>query len=178
MSTFDAPGLTDPDAPSSSASAPGDPDLDAPGADVSDLEAIAEELTDDTTITPETVIPVSTRQGYALRCRIDYTGRDLDNLRKQAKDRRFVDGIDGAKFYALLFALTCTAILRNGQEVTDNGDVVTFTSPGLQRTFGTADAQSTVRKLFSLEGPLEAAFLRLQREAGWGEETYAMDPMK
>lgn len=156
-----------------------DPDLSAltTGDVDTDLEDIRAELNADVAAT--TVLKVEGRPGWAVQCRIDFTGKDVDGIRKQAKDKKFVDGIDGVKFAALLLAITCVGITRNGTPLEDllgESQPVTFTSRALQELLGTHDANSTVRKLYGLEGHVDAAARRLMAEAGWGDEADLADP--
>lgn len=158
-----------------------DPDLDALSRDddevTSDLDDLRAELNAD--VAPTTTIPVTGRPGYAVRFRTDFTGKELDKLRKLAKDKRMVDGIDGVRFASLLLAATCQGITRNGRELAEDLELakpVTFTSPELRELLGTVNADETVRKLYGLEGHVDAAARRLMVEAGWGDEVDALDP--
>lgn len=162
---------------------PRDPDLDNldTGEDRSDLDDLRAELT--ATVAPTTTIPVLGRQGYAVRFRTDFTGRDLDALRKKARNKRFVDGVDGIRFASLLLAFAAQGITRQGRELGEQlgaDGPVTFTSPELQDLLGTRNdpnpADATVRKLYGLEGHVDAAARRLMAEAGWGDEVDAEDP--
>ena len=162
---------------------PRDPDLDTldQGEDRSDLDDLTAELT--ATVAPTTTIPVLGRAGYAVRFRTDFTGRDLDALRKKARNKRFTDGVDGIRFAALLLAFACQGITRNGRELGEDLNVdgpVTFTTAELQQLIGTDrdpnPADATVRKFYGLEGHVDSAARRLMTEAGWGDEVDAMDP--
>lgn len=170
--TFAAPGLRDLDEDRL------DPDLAGIGdeAEPTELDDLRAELT--AAVTPTTTINVEGRPGYAVKFRTDFTGRDIDTLRKRAKNKRFTDGVDGIKFAALLLAFTCKGITRKGEplELGQAGDVVTFTTPELQEMLGTNDADSTVRKFYGLEGHADAAARRLMVEAGWGDEADVSDP--
>jgi len=155
----------------------GDPDLDAialgeDGSDYDDLDTELRELADLTTL-----IEVPKRPGYALRCRTDYTGLDVDLIRRKCRDKKFSDGIDGIKFASLLLATMTTAIVRNGVDLElDGTSPVTFVSKPLQERMGTGTADATVRKFYGLEGHVDAAGRRLMNEAGYGDEVYAGDP--
>lgn len=146
----------------------------------SDLDDLEAELT--AAVTPSTVIPVLGRPAFAVRFRTDFTGKELDALRKAAADKRFADGIDGVKFAALLLAKTCLGILRHDSEdamrealgVTAPVTFVTRELQGKYATTGSADA--TVRKFYGLEGHVDATARRLMAEAGWGDDVYATDP--
>lgn len=168
--------FTDPTATAAS-DLTGDPDLDelALGADSSDYDELADELSALTDLS--TVIEVIKRPGYGVRCRTDFTGLDIDLIRKKCRDKKFSDGIDGVKFASLLLASFATAILRNGELLELDGvSPVTFTSKPLQERMGTATADATVRKFYGLEGHVDAAGRRLMNEAGYGDEVYATDP--
>lgn len=171
--SFDAPGLRQDEHPRTP-----DPDLDgldAIGSEPTDLDSIEAELT--AKVAETTVINVLGRPGYAVRCRTDFTSRDLDNLRKRCKDKRFVDKIDGIKFAALLLAFTAVAIVRHGKDLElDGASPVTFTSPELQTLYRTPDAQATVRAFYGAEGHIDAASRKLLEEAGWGDEADTADP--
>jgi hypothetical protein len=154
-----------------------DPDLDGlelgeDGSDYDDLDAELVAIADLTTL-----IEVPKRPGYAIRCRTDYTGLDVDLIRKKCRDKKFTDGIDGIKYASLLLASMTTAIVRNGKDLELDGvSPVTFTSKPLQERMGTATADATVRKFYGLEGHVDAAGRRLMNEAGYGDEVYAGDP--
>ena len=168
---FTAPGVT-------SSTLTGDVDLDAlalgedSSSDYDDLDAELGAIED-----LSTVIEVPKRPGYALRCRTDYTGLDVDLIRKKCRDKKFADGVDGIKFASLLLGVMTTAILRNGEELElDGTSPVTFATPALQARMGTSSVDQTVRKFYGLEGHVDAAGRRLMNEAGYGDDVYAVDP--
>lgn len=154
----------------------GDPDLDNLEAEAtSDLDDIAAELTAD--VVPTTVIAVEGRPGYAVRFRTNFTGQDLDSLRKRAKNKRFSDGVDTVKFSSLLLAFATQGIVRKGADLDLDGvSPVTFTTRELQAMYGTDNADATVRKFYALEGHIDAAARKLLTEAGWGDEADTLDP--
>ena len=155
-----------------------DPDLDNLDVDEgNDLEDLRAELLAE--VAPSTTIAVPGRPAYAVRFRTDFTTRELDSLRKRARNKRFLDGIDGAKFSALLLGLTCLDVLRNGEPLGPALGVdgaVTFTTRELQELYGTSSADETVRKFYGLEGHVDATARRLMAEAGWGDEADVADP--
>lgn len=156
-----------------------DPDLDALGDDVedtSDLDDLRAELTAQVAAT--VTLAVDGRPGYAVTYRTDFTARDVDSIRKRSKDRKFTDGVDGIKFAALLLAFACQGVHRGKGDLAAalGVDRVTFTTRELQDLMGTADANSTVRRFYGLEGHVEAAARRLMVEAGWGDEADLADP--
>lgn len=175
---FTAPGLLDDSNRGHLDETYRDPDLDnlhLDDAQDNDLDDLRAELT--AKVAESTTIEVLGRPGYAVRCRVDFTGKDLDLLNKRARDKRFAGGVDGIKFASLVLAFTCLAIVRQGKDLELEGtSPITFTSPELQRLLGTDSADATVRALFGLEGHIDAATKRLLDEAGWGDEAYAADP--
>lgn len=176
MSEFTAPGVRDVDPFA------GDPDLSDVGAEeVSDLDDLRSEIEAEVneSVSPVTVIPVLGRPRYTVRFRTDFTGQDIDSLRKRARNKRMSEGIDGVKFAALLLAFACKGILRDGEEMSGSLGVdqpVVFTTTEFQAILGTGNADETVRKFYGLEGHVDAAARRLMAEAGWGEEFDALDP--
>lgn len=157
---------------------PIDPDLDdLDTGDVDDLTDLRAELNAD--VSPTVTLDVTGRPGWQITYRVDFTGRDVDLLRKKAKDRKFADGVDGVRFAALLLGLTCQGIHRTGKDLPGALGVdgpVLFTTPALQDLLGTSNADTTVRKLYGLEGHVDAAARRLMAEAGWGDEADLADP--
>lgn len=156
-----------------------DPDLEGIGQDdPTDLDAIAAEL--NAAVAPSTTIPVLGRPDYAVRFRTDFTGNDLDSLRKRSRNKRMTDGIDGIKFSALLLAFTCQGITRKGRGLEEDlgaDRAITFVSTELKELLGNPgmSADDTVRKFYGLEGHVDATARRLMVEAGWGDEVDA-DP--
>lgn len=173
-STFDAPGAYDDDAEARRrAELAADPDLGATPVDddagESDLEAIERELADEAKVT--TLIPIEERPGWAVRCRLDFDAKALDGLRRQSKDRKFLDGIDGLKFSALLLASYTEAIVRHGKdlELPDVEAPITFLTRGLQEKLDVDSARGAVLKLFRLPGKVDSAARTLMTEAGYGD---------
>ena len=151
-----------------------DPDLEPDTADGSDLDAIRAELA--AQVTPTIDLAVPTRPGWAVRVRADFSARALDGYRKASKDRKFADGLDGAKLSALIIGANCTAVLRKGAPLVLDGTPQTFATKDLRELLGTSDVASTVRALYGLDGHLEAAARRLLVEAGYGDEADLADP--
>lgn len=174
MPDFTAPGVN---------SFESDPDLsdvvDLSKDTGSDYDDLLAELTANVTNDVDLLIP--RRPGWAFRCRTDFTGADLDLLRKKAKNKRFVDGIDSVKFNSLTLGLTNVAIIRDGDAdaLADALGVtapVTVATPELRNILKTSNVDETVRALFGSEGDLSAATSTLMTEAGWGDEGQAQDP--
>lgn len=168
--------------------APGMPRTDAEaavlevGTDESDLDALRAELTATPTVVDEfptddyATVPVPLRDGYAVVCRLDFTGKDLDRWRKSAADKTFADKLDGVKFSALLLGATCVAVLRQGRPVLVDGVRMTLQTREFQTLYGAANVDETVRKFFVREGHVDSAARTVAEAAGWGDQLYAMGP--
>lgn len=153
-----------------------DPDL--AGLDeldeASDFDELRAELA--AAVTATVTLPVDGRPGWAVRYRADFTGANVDAFRKRAKDRKFVDGVDGIKFAAILLASQAVAIVRRGKDVELEGKPATFQSRDFMDLVGGSGAVDTVRKFYGLDGHVDAAARALMVEAGWGDEVSAADP--
>ena len=173
MSDFTAPGLagTDLDEQPTEQPEPIDLSVGATSTALEDLEADLQPV-----VTEPVVIPVENRPGYALRCRTDFTGKDLDKWRKLAKDKSFADGIDGVKLSSLVLGATCIAVTKHGADVLEDGRPVTFQSAAFRGMLGVRDIDPAVRRFFGAEGKVEASARTLLNAAGWGEEVYVLDP--
>lgn len=157
------------------------------GTDSSDLDDLRAELVEPATATDDgdpyagddfVTIPVTTRPGWAIVCRLDFTGRDLDRWRKAARDKRFEDKLDGIKVAALLLGATTVALLRDGRPVQHEGEPIDlpFQHRAIMGLYGARTVDETVRAFFKREGVLDAAARRVTTEAGWNDEVYAADP--
>lgn len=154
------------------------------GTDSSDLDDLRAELVDQPAAQEAAdgddfvTVPVTTRPGWAIVCRLDFTGRDLDRWRKAARDKRFEDKLDGIKFAALLLGATTVTLLRDGKPVQQDGEPIDlpFQHRAIMGLYGARTVDDTVRAFFRREGVLDAAARRVTTEAGWGDEVYATDP--
>lgn len=181
---FTAPGT-----PRTDAEREADPQLEPGlevGTDSSDLDDLRAELVEPVDQGAEdpyagedfVTVPVTTRPGWAIVCRLDFTGRDLDRWRKAARDKRFEDKLDGIKFAALLLGATTVALLRDGKPVQHEGETIDlpFQHRAIMGLYSARTVDETVRAFFRREGVLDAAARRVTTEAGWGDEVYATDP--
>lgn len=173
---FTAPGLDDSPRAMLDETYP-EPDL-VVGSTTNDLDALRDELAAQADQADEdvTTLEVPSRPGYAIRCRLDFTGLDLDRFRKAARNKRLADGLDNVRFSALLIGATTTAILKNGKPITDEGIPVTFATPAFRQLYQAANVDEAVRGFFKREGLIDAAARKLADEAGWGDEVYTADP--
>ncbi|KWW97398.1 hypothetical protein LI90_4370 (plasmid) [Carbonactinospora thermoautotrophica] len=154
--------------------APIDEDL-APVQERSDLDLLRQDLAQHRV--PDITLPVPGRDGYACRYRVDITGAQINELRRRCKSRKHEDGVDGIKFAALLLAHAHTGLIRQGRELYgSDGEPLTFRHPELLELLGVASASEAVRRLYGLDGQVDAACRAVLREAGWGEDLAPVDP--
>lgn len=143
---------------------------DADEEDESDLSAIVAEL--DAEGPPLTVLPIPARRGWEAAYSIDVRSAQLESWRKRSKTRR---GVDNAKFSAIALAELNVRLIRNGRVITLEGEEQTFTSRPFMDSLGVTRAADAVRKVYQLEGTMDAALRGVLREAGWGEDLEAYD---
>jgi hypothetical protein len=151
--------------------------------DNSDLNAIRDELHAGGGINTRT-LGVDSRPGWAIEFDITFTAKDVDRIRKASHDRSFDGKIDGIKFAALLIAKTAVRILRHGQPIPlESGRPATFTEPEFLDMFKRDDerqpikAVEGVKRLYILEGHIEATAKALMNAAGWNDEARETDPI-
>lgn len=164
------------DGPASSTDIPaGHPSaVELEAEDLSDLDTLRADLAADVKL-PDVTIPVETRPGYAVRYRLDVSQQQLDAWRKLAKDRKRDGGIASERFSALILANTCTAIVRAGKVVTEDGEPITFRSREFLELTGSARAADGVGKFYGLDAHVDAAARRVLVDAGWGDEAIGED---
>jgi hypothetical protein len=126
---------------------------------------------------PPVDLPVPARPGYLLRVRSDITQPELEGWRDKAK----VAGTRGPVLDQLLWAElvvggSTVAILKDGEEIVENGKPVTFRSAWLQSTLGAASALVTVRKFLAVDAHLTAAAMAVLRASGFDDELSPVDP--
>jgi hypothetical protein len=149
-----------------------DPDLAPDSRPDTELDELRAELASDVTAT--TTLPVPGRPRYAATFRLDFTGKDLDTYRKRSKDKTYADGVDGIRFAAILLAATNTVILRDGAPLELGGTPQTFRERDLLDLLGVDRAADGVRKLYGLDGAVDAAARAVLEAAGWGDDLDAI----
>lgn len=122
---------------------------------------------------PDVVLEVPTRPGWSVR----FTTRlDADFLAAWTKQASTRDGLDQFRLSLLTVAGLCRGLVRNGEEVTANGQTVTFTSPELGDLYGTVDAASTVRAFYGDDVVVSNTYLALLEACGSGNRVVTVDP--
>lgn len=136
----------------------------------SDLDDIARELDEEGP--PTTVLPIPGRPGWQATYSLDVSGRHIDSWRKRAKTGRTVDV---GRFASLALAQLNVELVRRGRPITLEGEPQTFTSRPFMESLGVRRAADAVRKVYRLEGHMDAALRAVLREAGWGDELESLD---
>lgn len=151
-----------------------DPDLDPDLAPVevdSDLDQLRRELNAD--VADTVTLDVPGRAGWQASYTTAITGEQLDTWRKRSRDRKRGDGLDGVKFAALLLAHTNAGITRKGKPVELDGEPATVRHPEFLELLGAGGAVDGVRRLYGLDGHVDAAARAVMQAAGWGDELSA-----
>lgn len=144
-----------------------DPDLEPVEHD-SDLDQLRKELLAE--VADTVTIDVPGRPGWQAVYTTAITGEQLDKWRKGARDRKRSDGIDGVKFAGILLANTNAGIIRKGTPVQLDGEAATVRHPEFLELLGATGAVDAVRKLYGLDGHVDAAARAVMQAAGWGDE--------
>lgn len=122
-------------------------------------------------------IPVPARPGWSIRARSNISLPELEGWRDRAK----VPGprgptLDQVQWAEMVVGGSTLAILKDGQEVLDSGETVTFRSAWLQRTLGAASAAASVRKFFLVDPHMTGAAFAILRASGFDDELAPLDP--
>lgn len=83
----------------------------------------------------------------------------------QGKKKEF----DPLRFAYQVMTHTMRGLYVNGKEATENGDPVTFGSPGVMQMLGSSSPQQTIRKLYGKDGHIISTSQRVLEEAGYGD---------
>jgi len=148
-------------------------DLDGEPDD-NDLEALRSELAEqDQVDTNVTTIQVVNRPGWALVARTDFTAKEVEALKRPARDPAFKEtngGINPGKHAALIIGQMTTGVLRHGKPVVLDGVEQTFKTKALQGLLGCAPGEGAAAAVFRMfggkEGRVIAASDKLIEEAG------------
>lgn len=144
-------------------------------AGTSDLDAMRHDM--DTLVVDEVVLDVTGRPGYAVRFRPDVSGDQVALWRKASRDKRAPDGINPAKFSALVVANCAQQIIRQGAGLVDGeGEPLSFRSRDMLDMFSAATAAEAARRFYGLDGTLDATARAVLLDSGWGEDLQRVDP--
>lgn len=125
----------------------------------------------------EVQIEVPERPGITVRVSPNITQHQMRSWRRQAGEGT-KNGFDPTKFACTVLGHTCTGILIDGEEATnEDGAPLTFASPEiLDMTATTRPIPDCVQAFFGLDPHVEAAALAVMDAAGYGDDVEAVDP--
>lgn len=119
------------------------------------------------------LLPVRTRDGYAVRYSLVIDADRLKIWNRQATSQGKTDEI---KFASIVLANLCVGLVKNGVDLVDNGDPVTFAHPFIWNSYGVDNVAAAVRKFYGLDTYLASTCNSLLGEAGVGEDVIPLDP--
>jgi hypothetical protein len=123
------------------------------------------------------LLEVPERPEMAIRYSPNISQHQLKAWRRNSgADRK--DGLDGVRFSCHVLANTCTGILIDGQEVTDNGHPVTFSHEVVMQMVGAPKVFDCVLKVYGLDPHVEAAAIAILDAAGFNDSVEQVDPTK
>lgn len=119
---------------------------DPVGAHASILQDIVNEIAEKLPV-EEVTFDVPGRPGYAVRYSLDFDVDDVKRWRKAAGASKTQEA-DEVRMAAVMLATQCTAIIRHGEEVSLEGEVLTFRSKPFHRALDVPKAADAVLKLY------------------------------
>lgn len=126
---------------------------------------------------PDILLEVPERPEMVVRYSPNISQHQIKQWRKNSGESR-KEGLDGVRFSCHVLANTCTGILINGQEVTDNGSPVTFSHEVVMQMLGSARVFDCVRDVYGLDPHVEAAAIAILDAAGFNDSVDQVDPTK
>jgi hypothetical protein len=150
---------------------PVDDDIAETGAPTT-LDALREELTAEV-VPQDLVLPVPGRPGYEVRYSLALDGERVQKWRKASANRSMPDGVDELAFAQRLLASQMRAVIRDGEEILDQGEPVTVRTAALLEVLEAHRPVDGVRKLYGLDGHIISTATSVFREAGYGEDLVA-----
>lgn len=120
-------------------------------------------------------VPLDLRPGWEAEFTRDVPQRLIDELRKTATDKvGNLSVLDGMKFWRLVIATLNTALYRNGERLTLDGDVTTFRSKSFWELLPPAkdgspidSAQKAVGAFYVVDAAAFAVGQRIGEASGW-----------
>jgi len=125
----------------------------------------------------EIMIEVPERPGLVIRFSPNITQHMIKSWRRASgEDKK--GGMDAIRFASHVLANTCTGMLLNGQEITENGDPVTFNHETVMKMVGASRVFDCVREVYGLDPHIEAAALAILDASGFNDDVERVDPTK
>lgn len=110
-------------------------------------------------------LDVPERPGYAVVYAADVTYDELTAWRKRAKDTSKPGGINELRLSTIILANKAVDLIRQGEPTG-----LTFRDPALVELLGAGSATDAVRRLYGLDGHVNAAALAVLQASGFGDE--------
>lgn len=148
---------------------PVDDDLPPATTPLDDLRA---ELAEEVGAEPLT-LPVPARPRYSVRYSTDVDGELLSRWTKASKDRHAPNGVDELSLACRILANQAIGVLRDGDELLDEGKPLRFRSRAFLDILGVGSPTEAVRKLYGRDGHVQAAALEVLRSAGYDDDALA-----
>lgn len=123
------------------------------------------------------LLEVPERPDMVVRYSPNITQHQVKQWRKNSGEGR-KEGLDGIRFSCHVLANTCTGILLNGQEVTENGSPVTFSHETVMQMLGVGKVFDCVREIYGIDPHVEAAAIAVLDAAGFNDSVDQVDPTK
>lgn len=125
----------------------------------------------------DVLIEVPERPGLVVRFSPNITQHQIKAWRRSSgEDKK--GGMDAVRFASHVLANTCTGLVLNGQEITENGDPVTFSHETVMKMVGAHRVFDCVREVYGLDPHIEAAALAVLDASGFNDDVERVDPTK
>lgn len=125
----------------------------------------------------DVLIEVPERPGLVVRFSPNITQHQIKSWRRgSGEDKK--GGMDAVRFASHVLANTCTGMVLNGQEITENGDPVTFSHETVMKMVGAHRVFDCVREVYGLDPHIEAAALAVLDASGFNDDVERVDPTK
>jgi hypothetical protein len=123
------------------------------------------------------LLEVPERPEMVVRYSPNITQHQVKQWRKNSgSDRK--EGMDSVRFSCHVLANTCTGLLIDGQEVTENGVPMTFSYEAVMSMLGVSRVFDCVREMYGLDPHVEAAAIAVLDAAGFNDSVEQVDPTK
>lgn len=123
------------------------------------------------------LVEVPERPGLVVRFSPNVTQHQIKSWRRASgEDKK--GGMDAVRFASHVLANTCTGLILNGQEITENGDPVTFSHDTVMKMVGAHRVFDCVREVYGLDPHIEAAALAVLDASGFNDDVERVDPTK
>lgn len=133
------------------------------------LDSVVDELRQEVE-TDEVRLPIRGRPGYEVTYKPERDGEKIQKWRRQARDRKQIDGVDELKFACLVLAHTMTGLIRRGEPILDAGRGLTVRSKALLDILEVGGTRAALRKLYGLDGNLLQVAREVLAAGGYSDE--------